>query len=91
MIHGILETDAEKGSIRIIGRKEDDRFTLSIIDNVVLEDLRTSTIDDDTHGYGMKNISRRMQLIFGNTYGLDFGHNEPSGTIVTINLPWKQE
>jgi signal transduction histidine kinase len=38
-------------------------------------------------GHGLYNVDERLRKTFGEAYGLEFGHNQPQGTIVTLRIP----
>ncbi len=38
-------------------------------------------------GYGITNINKRIELMYGEQYGLSFRQNEGRGTCVEIRLP----
>jgi LytS/YehU family sensor histidine kinase len=40
-------------------------------------------------GVGLANIRERLQLLYGNRAGLTVAENQPSGTVVTITVPYK--
>jgi LytS/YehU family sensor histidine kinase len=41
----------------------------------------------ESPGYGLQNVSERLQKIYGNPRGLKVTPNVPQGTVVTIRLP----
>jgi LytS/YehU family sensor histidine kinase len=40
-------------------------------------------------GVGLANIRERLQLLYGNKASLTVAENQPSGTLVTITVPYK--
>ena len=42
-------------------------------------------------GYGINNVNKRIELMFGKKYGLKFYQNEKSGISVKIKLPGTAE
>ena len=42
---------------------------------------------DETFGYGVRNVNKRIELLFGKEYGLRFFKNEFGGVTVEIHLP----
>ena len=47
----------------------------------------------ENSGYGIKNVNRRIELLFGRSYGLRYYRNGESGVIAEIRLPasWEGE
>lgn len=43
---------------------------------------------DESFGYGVRNVNRRIELMFGTTYGLHYSRNEHGGVTVEIHLPF---
>ncbi|MFP5111530.1 cache domain-containing sensor histidine kinase [Bacillaceae bacterium C204] len=85
------------GRIRISARQEDDKIVFMVSDNGVgispkrLEELRDLFVDGipltDKPGYGSFNINERIQLTFGQDYGLHIRSKEGEGTTVEIWHP----
>ena len=42
---------------------------------------------DEKFGYGVRNVNKRIELMFGKEYGLHFSQNELGGLTVEIHLP----
>ena len=40
-------------------------------------------------GVGLANIRERLQLLYGNKASLTVAENQPSGTVVTVTVPYK--
>jgi len=93
IIHGIMEKESEAGTIIISGKIEDNAVILSVADDGVgipeekLQEILTITDTKDSHGYGIKNIHERLQINYGNQYGLTFKSKLGKGTTVEIKLP----
>jgi len=45
-----------------------------------------------SNGTGLRNVSERLQKVYGEGYGLEIKENKPSGTMAIITIPkkWKQ-
>lgn len=95
--HGIRKRD-EPGHIYIRIWKEPDSIVLEIEDDGVgmdpeqLERVRESLNDaleepDKDHGFGLRNVHQRIQLHYGDDYGLEFASEKGYGTTVTVRLP----
>lgn len=98
--HGIKEVD-HKGLLRIAGKEVDGNIELEVIDNgkgmtsKEMENLNkslNSSIDDSgltRHGMGVHNVHERIQLYFGDDYGLSYYHADGGGTRITVLIPSK--
>ena len=42
---------------------------------------------DENFGYGVRNVNKRIELLFGKQYGLHYEINSMGGITVTIRLP----
>ena len=42
-------------------------------------------------GIGLANIRERLQLLYGNKGSVTIGENQPSGTTVTITVPYQAQ
>lgn len=97
--HGIKERNdinkgIIKGIIRIVGDFKDRDVVLTVQDNGKgMSEEQTDEINktirdfDANNGYGIRNVNCRLELYFGETYGLHFESEEGKGTTVTIRLP----
>ena len=94
--------EAEDGTIHVTvqaGREsgEDDRLVLTVRDTgrgmepAESERLRDllSRAEDPANHTGLYNVHRRLQLLFGEAYGVQFESQQGTGTIVTLTLPWQ--
>lgn len=100
--HGLAMT-AENGLITIKGCVENDVVNLSIIDNGIgMDEVVSSQLDDFINGrirevisgnrksVGLKNIQERIQLFFGEQYGIKIYSEKNRGTKVILKIPaWK--
>ncbi len=86
----------EEGIIEIKGRKVGEDIYLSVSDNGIgipeedLEQLLDETVDHkhvQGSGVGIINIQKRIQLRFGEEYGLTIDSEPDEGTCVTIHIP----
>jgi len=93
IIHGV-KFMGEDGEIQISAVVEGERVTIKVEDNghkevdyASLERLLSNDKPDHSLGYGIRNIQQRIQLHFGNVYGMSYRRGENGGTTVTIILP----
>ena len=92
--HGIRIKDEKSGRIKISAFKKDKEVYVVVADNGTgmtddeIEKMNCSIQKTDTEiGYGIRNVNRRLVLLFGNQYGLRYSRNELGGITVTIHLP----
>ncbi|WP_165444912.1 cache domain-containing sensor histidine kinase [Gracilibacillus phocaeensis] len=97
--HGLKDGEA-LGEIKIAATMKDELFLVSVEDNgqgmslARLHEMRRflQTVDkesqmDGAAGIGLKNIHRRIQLLFGDKYGLQLESELGKGTRVIIKVP----
>ncbi|WP_244208931.1 cache domain-containing sensor histidine kinase [Paenibacillus ferrarius] len=84
----------ERGHIRITGRRIGGMIELKVIDNGVgmseeqLKGLTLKTRQTESgKGFGLHNVNHRIQLYFGELYGLQFESELEEGTTVTVRIP----
>ncbi len=85
----------DSGEIRVLGRLEDGVIYLTVSDNGMgmTGEAAASVLTDRDRphikgsGVGMVNVERRIQLMFGEAYGLFIESEPDEGTKVTIRLP----
>ncbi|WP_339314704.1 sensor histidine kinase [Paenibacillus sp. FSL R10-2734] len=91
--HGIKH-NPEQGHILIRGKREQSDITIQIIDNGVGMDeeqigklLLQKADYKSGSGVGVANVNHRIQLYFGDHYGLSFASETEEGTTVTLRIP----
>ncbi len=93
ILHGIFEKDSESGTIKISGRLTDNEISIFVEDDGVgipeekLNTLLKSIDTKDLHGYGVRNIHERLQLKYGEKYGLFYSSTVGAGTRVEVRIP----
>lgn len=92
--HGIRVKEGKKGTVEITAVKEKEDALVIVSDSGTgmtskeIEEMnRSISIHDDTFGYGVRNVNKRIELMFGKPYGLKFEANENGGITVIIRLP----
>jgi len=92
--HGIRVKDGYKGNIFINVNEVDDKIIISVTDNGAgmeqeqIDKINNSIgIFDEKAGYGLRNVHKRIEILFGNGYGLYYRKNEYGGVTVDILLP----
>ena len=98
VLHGILETPSKTGTIVLTGWLEDSDIVLLISDDGVgipPEKLQTLLLENS---YGITrassgtniavyNTHRRLQILYGNEYGLNYSSEFGKGTDVELRIP----
>ncbi len=96
IFHGILGKDSKEGNIVVMGWLEDDILVFTISDNGVgipSEALQTILLGNSTKETGnniaIYNTHKRLQVFFGDEYGLSYYSIEGVETEVQIRIPAK--
>lgn len=91
--HGI-RSKTTPGMIYISAWQEQDDVVFEVRDNGLgmtaerLHQVNEGTVSTNTqHGIGIGNVNERIQLYFGETYGMSIHSVLGEGTIVTIRVP----
>lgn len=92
-IHGIKEK-RDYACIVISAEILNENLYITVGDNGVgvdEEKVRRELLDPErsNNAFALKNVNKRIQLIFGETYGLEFHSSIGNGTTVIIVLPQK--
>ena len=98
IIHGILESQTQTGSVSILFSREvssegEEEILIRIKDDGVgipphvLSNILKEDCPHRGSGYGVKNVNDRIQLFYGERYGLSYESSQPGGTQVTIRIP----
>lgn len=91
--HG-LKPKGSLGSILIDGFVEEDQIVIKVIDDGVgiepdkLEHLLEHK-RDAKKSFGIRNVNERIQLYFGDSYGLRLESEYGKGTVMTVVIPKK--
>ncbi|WP_069998588.1 cache domain-containing sensor histidine kinase [Cellulosilyticum sp. I15G10I2] len=92
--HGLKNKKDGDGIITISAYAHDTRLVIEVKDNgkVMSEETINSInqcimAEDKDFGYGIRNVHKRIQLSFGEGYGLKYYANEQAGVIVCIEVP----
>ena len=96
IIHGIMEKEEKTGSIVLAGWMEDEDIVLLLSDDGVGidPDILPKFLDGTFHNPQSKganvavyNTHRRLQILYGERYGLSFSSTKGEGTEVQIRIP----
>lgn len=92
--HGIKTKSGRTGKITIRALERKDKITVIVEDNGVgMSQSRVDEVNslisthDENFGYGVRNVSKRIELLFGKGYGLFYRLNCEGGVSVEISLP----
>ena len=99
ILHGILEKESKSGTIVITGWMENEDVVLLVSDDGVgipPEILSTILSGNGNSQSGGTNIAvynthRRLQILYGNDYGLTYSSKPGEGTEVEIRFPAHRE
>ncbi|HIW31789.1 MAG TPA: histidine kinase [Candidatus Paenibacillus intestinavium] len=93
MIHGVKQM-GEDGEIHVSVELESERVSIKVEDNgykpIDIMSISRLLYEQDPNpqlGYGIRNIHQRIQLHYGNMYGLRYLQREGGGTVALIVLP----
>lgn len=96
--HGIKVKEGNKGIISLKVREDNSCMVISVVDNGVgmsEEQIKqineTISVFDEKYGYGIRNVHKRLEILYGIGYGLKYFKNEYGGTTVEIRLPKAKE
>lgn len=85
--HGIRELDAV-GCIEIRSAREGEDLILTVADNGVgFDSSKRKETDIKLGGVGIDNVHRRLQLYYGERYGVEVSSVVGEGTVVRLRLP----
>ena len=95
--HG-LKYKESKGLLLVKGFMKNDNAVLQVIDNGVGMDEETLAhiyerhkVNYQSNGVGVYNVQKRLQLYYGNEYGITYESKKGEGTTATIMIPGRQE
>ncbi len=94
--HGMAGAD-DDGTITIHVRREGDDILIDVADNGMgmppevvarlLDESQPAVVGSRGSGIGVRNVHKRLALIYGEGYGLTIDSEPDEGTCVTIRLP----
>ncbi len=92
--HGIRVKEGKKGKVEITAKTDGKDAWIIVSDSGTgmgkseIEEMnRSISVHDDSFGYGVRNVNKRIELMFGRSYGLRFAGNENGGVTVIVRLP----
>ena len=90
--HGI-KLQREKGFVKVSGVDLGDTIELRVVDNGAgmseerLWELKNAMTSGDKVGFGLRTVHQRLQLMFGEEYGLTLQSTEGVGTTIIATIP----
>lgn len=95
--HGMKVKEGRKGELKISVSRKDDDVIIVVADNgtgmseeqIMMMNDSISNYDKD-FGYGIRNVNKRIEILFGKAYGLHFEKNITGGVTVIIRLPARE-
>ena len=95
--HG-LKYKESRGLLLVKGFMKNGNAVLQVIDDGVCMDQETldhiyerHKVDYHSNGVGIYNVQKRLQLYYGNEYGIVYESKPGEGTTATITIPGQQE
>ena len=95
--HG-LKYKESRGLLLVKGFMKNGNAVLQVIDDGVGMDQETldhiyerQKVDYHSNGVGIYNVQKRLQLYYGNEYGIVYESKPGEGTTATITIPGQQE
>ena len=92
--HGIKVKEGKKGKLWITVEKKEEEVYITVSDNgtgmteEAIGDMNNSISEYDMDfGYGIRNVNKRIEILFGKEYGLHYEKNDLGGVTVIIHLP----
>ncbi len=90
IMHGIDHKETpDKGILTIFCHKEDQLLVFKVLDNGSGMDAEqcSNILTAESTGYGIQNVHHRIQLYYGEEYGLCYTSTKGLGTCATLTLP----
>ncbi|MEK3883041.1 cache domain-containing sensor histidine kinase [Paenibacillus sp. PL2-23] len=85
IVHGLFEKESKGGVISIQASLVQDLITISVVDNGVGFPVNPLV---KGQGVGMMNVHERIQLTYGEAYGLSIRSGMPHGAAIDIAIPY---
>lgn len=90
IIHGLdhKETEGPK-QLLVRGRREENTLVFEVTDNGcgIPEEVLPYILTSKTSGYGVQNVHHRIQLYYGEQFGLVYKSEQNKGTTVLLTIP----
>lgn len=92
LIHGFKRTE-RGGVIKVYGWVQEQDVYFSVADNGcgIEKEKLNKILHGESNTIGIKNVDKRIKLLYGDRYGVQIESEPGSGTTVTITLPFETE
>lgn len=96
--HGMKVKEGKRGTFYLTAYRNEDEVVIKVSDTGT--GMSQDAIDEmneqlsryeDSFGYGVRNVNKRIELLFGEGYGLYYQKNDSGGVTVVIHLPYLTE
>lgn len=94
--HGIRIKEGKKGTLFLKVKRFQDEVLITLADTgsgmsqEQIDEMNQHLSEyDDSFGYGVRNVNKRIELLYGEQYGLHYLRNEAGGVTVEIRLPYR--
>lgn len=91
--HGIDKKDDGRGQLLLTAHIVEDTVVFTVEDNGqgISEELIGDLLTVQSSGYGLKNVNERLQLKFGDEYGITISSTIGEGTVMRVTIPQLRE
>ena len=93
--HGIKAREGKEGSISLRAKKDGDIVKIILADTGTgmtqgqIDEMNQHLSEyDESFGYGVRNVNKRIELLYGAGYGLHYLRNLSGGVTVEIRIPY---
>lgn len=96
--HGIKVEEGKEGSISLSAVRREDMVEITLADTGTgmtqgqIDEMNQHLSEyDESFGYGVRNVNKRIELLYGRGYGLHYLKNALGGVTVEIRIPYVTE
>ena len=96
--HGIQVKQGKKGSIYLNAARQGENVKIVLVDTGTgmtqeqIDEMNQHLSEyDESFGYGVRNVNKRIELLYGEKYGLHYLKNIFGGVTVEICIPYVTE
>lgn len=96
--HGMKIEEGRTGTVFVTVKKdgEDIRILVSDtgtgIEKKKIDEMNKNLSEyEESFGYGVRNVNRRIEILYGEQYGLHYSMNELGGVTVEVRFPYATE
>ncbi|MFS8580785.1 MAG: sensor histidine kinase, partial [Novibacillus thermophilus] len=94
ILHGVGAVTKGKVSVSVLSRQKDIFVVVEDdgpgMNEATVQDIFAGKVKSKGTGIGLKNIHDRLQLIFGERYGIEVESELENGTKVMFNIPYEK-